>query len=154
MVQGKWFAPGTNPGAAADVRQEVFGFGQDALDSMSWNVLVYQDDVPAASGRIWWEDGAYRLGEIGVLPALRGRRLGDLTFRLLLFKAQEHFAREVRLAAPPEVLGFFTRLGFRPDPLSPHAEGALVEMVLPGAQIDLDSCKNCDRVNCPSRKPD
>ena len=111
MVQGKWFAPGTNPGAAADVRQEVFGFGQDALDSMSWNVLVYQDDVPAASGRIWWEDGAYRLGEIGVLPALRGRRLGDLTFRLLLFKAQEHFAREVRLAAPPEVTGFFTPRG-------------------------------------------
>lgn len=154
MVQGKWFAPGTDPDTAAAVRQEVFGRGQDVLDSMSWNVVVYQDEVPAASGRIWWQDGAYRLGDIGVLPAWRGRRLGDLVLRLLLFKAQGHFAREVRLAAPTEVQGFFTRLGFRPDPLSPPTEGAPMEMLLKGDQIDLDTCKNCDRADCPSRKPD
>ena len=154
MVLGKWFAPGSVPAAALAVRREVFGRGEDGLDALSWNVVVEQDDMPVASGRIWWQDGAFRLGDIGVLPAFRGRRLGDLTFRLLLFKAQSHFAREVRLAAPPEVQGFFSRLGFRQDPLTPLQENNPVEMVIAGDRIDLDSCKNCNRANCPNRKPD
>ena len=153
MIQGKWFAPASSPEEAFSIRDQVFHAGQDGRDDLSWNVVVYQDEVPAASGRIWWEEGAFRLGEIGVLPAFRGRRLGDLTLRLLLYKAQSHFAREVRLSTPPACADFFARLGFRPDPaVSAAGGGASVEMLLPGDQIDLDTCKNCHRTDCPSRK--
>ena len=153
MIQGKWFAPGTEPVDALTVRQQVFQRGGDTLDDLSWNVLVLQDDVPAAAGRIWWENGAYRLGDIGVLPSHRGRRLGDLALRLLLFKAQSHFAREVRLSSPPEAADFFARLGFRPDPSVPASENAAeIEMLLPGDQIDLDTCRNCNRTGCPARR--
>ena len=152
MIQGKWFAPGQDLSEASALRSEIFQRGRDALDDLSWNVVVYQDGVPAAAGRVWWEAGAYRLGEIGVLPSHRGRRLGDLVLRLLLFKAQGHFAREVRLLSPADCAGFFSRLGFRPDPAVPSAAGAPVEMLLPGDQIDLDTCKNCHRADCPSRR--
>lgn len=155
MVQGKWFAPGEDLSAGVlPVRSAVFGRGADDLDRSSWNVLVYQDGVPSAVGRIWWEDGAYRLGDLGVLEAQRGRHLGDLVLRLLLFKAQNHSAREVRLSCPPDICGFFARLGLRPDAAAASGPSDPVEMVIPGDQIDLDSCRHCPKAACPNRKPD
>lgn len=149
MIQGKWFAPGENlPEEVLSVRREVFGNPGQTVDPKGWNTLVYLDDMPAASGRIWWEEGAFWLGEIGVLSSLRGRRLGDLVLRLLLFKAQSHAAREVRLSSPEETLGFFARLGFRPV----SRETRMVQMMLPGDEISLDSCANCKKQNCPNRK--
>lgn len=149
MIQGKWFSPGEDLSSGVlPVRREVFGYLGNVTDPDGWNVLVYMDDQPAASGRIWWEDGAFRLGEIGVIPALRGRRLGDLALRLLLFKAQSHAAREVRLRCSPDTEGFFSRLGFREDFRTPDG----LEMLLPGDEINLDSCASCAKQNCPNRK--
>ncbi len=148
MIQGKWYAPGVDCGAVLPVRQAVFGLGPDARDAESWNVLVWEDELPAATGRIWWQDGAYWLGDIGVVPEKRGRKIGDLVLRLLLFKAQSHAAREVRLTCEAELQGFFARLGFQSDPLQPS------EMVLPGDRIDLDTCKNCRKEGCPRRIPE
>ncbi len=150
MVQGKWFAPGSDLSALLPVREAVFGRGADALDALSWNTLVYEDSVPAATGRIWWEDGAFRLGDLAVLEERRRRRLGDLVLRLLLFKAQSHAAREVRLRCPRDLTGFFERLGLRPQP-SGSGDADIVEMMIPGDQIDLDTCKNCPKASCPNR---
>ncbi len=148
MIQGKWFPQGSDLSEALSVRRSVFGREEDAMDAMAQNVVVFQDEIPAASGRLWWEDGAFWLGDIGVLPEFRGQRLGDLTLRLLLVKAQSHFAREVRLRCPEETEGFFARLGLR----EAAREGGLVEMAIPGDEIDLDSCKSCKKVGCPNRK--
>ena len=148
MVQGKWFSPGSDLSDLLPVRESVFGFGADDLDSLSWNVLVLEDGVPAATGRIWWEDGSFWIGEIGVIPELRGRRLGDLVLRLLLFKAQSHSAREIRLVCPEETEGFFSRLGFRPV----RRESGSIEMMIPGESVSLDSCANCRKQNCPNRQ--
>ncbi len=149
MVQGKWFSPGTDISDLLPVRKAVFGRELDDLDRLSWNVLVLQDSNPVATGRIWWQDGAFRLGDIGVLASFRHQRLGDLVLRLLLYKAQSHAAREVRLVCPREVSGFFARLGLREQP---GGDAPDVEMMIPGDAIDLDSCKNCPRASCPNRK--
>ncbi len=149
MVQGRWFAPGSDLSPLLPVRREVFGSGTDDLDSLSWNVLVIQDSVPAATGRIWWKDGFFWLGDLCVLERFRGQHLGDLVLRLLLFKAQSHAAREVHLLCPPDLTGFFIRLGLLP--LSGD-NTELVEMMINGDKIDLDSCKNCPKSVCPNRK--
>ena len=148
MIQSKWFAPGSDLSVVLPVREAVFGYGEDDLDAESWNVLVYQDTIPVAAGRIWWRDGAFRLGDLGVLEAFRRRKLGDLVLRLLLFKAQSHAAREVRLLCPRDLTGFFARLGLR----EVSSEGELIEMMIPGDMIDLDTCKNCPKISCPGRK--
>ncbi|MBQ3705872.1 MAG: GNAT family N-acetyltransferase [Clostridia bacterium] len=148
MIQGKWFPQGADLNEAAAVRRAVFGRGEDPLDGEAQNVVVYSDDTPAASGRLWWRDGSFWIGDIGVLPDFRGRKLGDLTLRLLLFKAQNHYAREVRLRTPEETEGFFARLGFRED----LEKGDAAEMFLPGDEIQLDSCKSCKKADCPNRK--
>ena len=149
MIQGKWFAPGEElSGEVLQVREQIFGFPGSGTDPEGWNTLVYTDGVPAASGRIWWSDGAFWLGDIGVIPPLRGKRLGDLVLRLLLFKAQSHAAREIRLRSPEETEGFFARLGFRPV----LREADSVEMMISGNEITLDSCAGCAKANCPNRK--
>ena len=148
MVQGKWFSPGSDLSELLSVRSSVFGRGSDSLDAISWNVLVYQDSVPVATGRIWWQDGAYFLGDLGVLESFRHQRLGDLVLRLLLFKAQSHAAREVRLFCSRDTTGFFSRLGLKEQPGN---NPSLVEMMIPGDQINLDTCKNCPKTSCPNR---
>ena len=150
MVQGKWFARGEDISAGVlPVREAVFGRGADDLDALSWNALVYQDGVPSAVGRIWWEDGAFRLGDVGVLESCRGRRLGDLVLRLLLFKAQNHAAKEVRLQCPRDLTGFFARLGLQEESVS---GSGLVEMMIRGDDIDLDTCRRCPKTACPNRR--
>ena len=147
MIEGKWFPQGSDLSGVLAVREAVFGRGGDDLDAQAWNVLVWQDGIPAATGRIWWQEGSFRLGDLGVLPEYRGQKLGDLTLRLLLFKVQSHYAREVRLRCAPDTAGFFSRLGFRPDPAAEDPG----EMLLPGDEIDLDTCKNCPKASCPNR---
>ena len=148
MIQGKWFSPGSDLSDLIPVRTSVFGHGADPLDSASWNVLVYQDSVPVATGRIWWQDGSFFLGDIGVLERFRHQHLGDLVLRLLLYKAQSHAAREVRLICPSDLTGFFSRLGLREQPSDDPYN---MEMMIPGNQISLDTCKNCPKTSCPNR---
>ena len=149
MIQGKWFSPGTDLTDVLSVRGVVFGRDADDLDALSWNVLVYQDSVPAATGRIWWQEGSFWLGDICVLESFRRQRLGDLVLRLLLYKALDHAAREVRLTCPGDLTGFFSRLGFRKQAADDHG---FAEMSIPGSEINLDSCKNCPKSSCPNRK--
>ncbi len=148
MIQGQWFSPGKDISSLIPVRRAVFGRGADEMDPESWNALVYEDDVPVATGRIWYRNGVYWLGDIGVLESHRCRRLGDLVLRLLLFKAQSHAASEVRLLCPDDTVGFFTRLGFIPVPET----GNPMEMYIEGSHIELDSCKSCKKPDCPNRR--
>ena len=148
MVEGKWYAPGAEIAQVLDIRQAVFGRGADALDAMSWNVLVWDEGLAAATGWLWWQDGAFWLGDLAVLEPLRGLGLGDLTLRLLLFKAESHAARLMKLVCPAEVAPFFARLGFRQE--EPRADG-LIAMSLRGEDLCLDTCKGCQK-DCPNRR--
>ena len=148
MIQGKWFEPGKPFDAAEAIRKEVFGRGADELDAWSWNALVLNDGEPAACGRIRWADGAFILEDIAVREPLRGRKLGDLMLRLLLFKAESHGARMIRLVSPAELTGFFARLGFREDE---GAEGGSRPMHLRGEDLCLDSCRGC-KTPCANRR--
>ena len=148
MINGKWLAPGSDLTTVFCIRKEVFGVGEDALDGESWNVLVGNEGEVIGTGRIHWENDAFWLDRIGVLPAWRGKKMGDLVLRLLLFKAQTHAAREVCLVCDRSHTGFFSRLGFRET----AGQGEQVMMSVRGEDIDLDTCKNCNKANCPNRK--
>lgn len=147
MIEGKWYQPGDFPETVSNIRMSVFGSGKDDLDEKSWNVVVLEDGFPAATGRIWWQEGAFRLGCISVLPERRGHLLGDLVLRLLLYKAESHAAREVRLISPEDTVGFFERLGFK----SVTSCKGGTEMLLPGDRINLDRCASCNKTGCPRR---
>lgn len=148
MIEGKWFAPGNEAAEAVAIRETVLGRGADALDGEAWRVLVWHEGKPAASGRLWWREGAYWLGDVAVLPEHRGAGLGDLTLRLLLFKAESHAARMIRLTATEDTAAFFARLGFQQEG---NTEDGGVSMLLRGEELCLDTCKSC-RKDCPNRR--
>lgn len=147
MIEGKWFQPGADIAEAEGIRKIVFGKGQDALDQESWNVVVYHEGQPAATGRIWWKEDAFWLGDLAVLPQIRRRKLGDLTLRLLLFKAETHAARMIRLCTPADTTPFFARLGFREI----ARQNETITMELLGSELCLDTCKSCNK-DCANRK--
>ncbi len=148
MIEGKWFAPGEDLTQPLALRRLVLGRDADALDPLAWNVVVYREGQPAATGRIWWREGAFWIGDIAVDPAFRGQRLGDLTLRLLLFKAQTHAARRIRALSPAALVPFFTRLGFHPEG---DAAGGMQPLLLLGEELCLDSCQGCSK-DCPNRR--
>ena len=138
MIEGKWFPQGAELTEPMMIRAAVFGRGRDALDDMAQQVVVYREGTPVGAARLWWEDGAFRLGDVGVLPDERGKGYGDLLVRLLLFKALSHNADTIALICGRDAKAFFARYGFTTE-----SEGEPVCMRIRGAQVQLDHCKHC-----------
>lgn len=153
MVKGKWFAQGSDITVPLGIRQAVFAREQDALDGIAQQVVVYDGETPVGAARLWWAEGAFHIGEVGVLEASRGQGFGDLLTRLLLFKALTHHATRVELSAPWNVAPFFMRYGFVTETATP--EGVThVPMWIRGEDIALSHCQNqcggsCE--DCPKR---
>lgn len=146
MVQGKWFPVGSDISEAISVRERVFGTAADGLDAAAQQVVVYREGLPVGSARLWWADGAFRLGALGVLAEERGKGYGDLLIRLLLFKALTHSASLIALETPPEVKPFFAKYGFQDD----GEEAGLCRMHIRGEDVQLSHCGgNC--ATCHSR---
>lgn len=146
MVQGKWFPTGSDISQALGVREAVFGFAADPLDAMAQQVVVYREGLPVGSARLWWQDGAFRLGCLGVLPGERGKGYGDLLIRLLLFKALTHNAARIALETPADTLPFFAKYGFEDD----GETNGLHAMHILGENVQLSHCGgNC--ATCHSR---
>lgn len=139
MIQGKWLRPGDPLDLILPLRQIIFQSGSDPVDQEAWNAVIFDNDVPAAIGRIFWKEGVYHLDLIGVDPQRRHKGLGDLVTRLLLFKAQQHAAREISLCCPDDICGFFKPYGFE---VTNSQDGQSV-MTLDGAVLCLDSCQGC-----------
>ena len=158
MVQGKWISPGQSFEEALRLREAVFvqeqGFSQaleqDDKDALSWHVLLYLDGDPAATGRIYYEDGAYWLGRICVKKDARGHGLGDLLMRMLLDKAKRHCAPRVCLGAQARVASFYAKYGFAPCGEPYDEEGVPHQtMCIRGEDIRLShacggECQDCE----------
>ena len=136
MVQGKWFPTGSDLSQPLAVRQAVFDRGRDALDDWAQQVAVYAGGEPVGAARLWWRDGAFWLGDVGVVPGCRGKGYGDLLVRLLLFKALTHGARSIRLEATSQAVPFFARYGFRGE----RCQDGRTVMGLAAADVRLDRC--------------
>ncbi len=146
MVQGKWFPMGSDISPALAIRRAVFGTDRDALDDMAQQVIVTREGKPVGSARLWWADGAFCLGELGVLEEERGKGYGDLLIRLLLFKALTHSASLIRLTAPKDVAAFFAKYGFEEE----GGDDTLRRMFIRGQDVQLSHCGgNC--ADCSSR---
>ncbi|NLO85569.1 MAG: GNAT family N-acetyltransferase [Clostridiales bacterium] len=139
MVHGKWFPMGSDISLPISIRESVFSRGRDQLDDMAWQVAVFKDDAAVASARLWWADGSFFVGDIGVLEAERGNGFGDLLIRLLLFKALSHSANVISLDAPSDAVPFFQKYGFG------ASEPASARMTILADDIMLSHCGgNCE----------
>ena len=142
MIEGKWFAQGSDLAVPLGIRQSVFGRAQDALDDLAQQVVVYRAGIPVGTARLWWRDGSFWAGDIAVLPEERRNGYGDLLVRLLTYKAVTHHARQLSLTCPASLATFFARYGFQP-----LQQGDPMTMLLDTATLS-GGCAGCGNRTC------
>ena len=149
MVSGKWYAMGSDISLPLSLRERVFGCGADGLDAASQHVVVFEGEMPVGSARLWWADGAFQLGDVGVIEEKRGKGYGDLLVRLLLYKSHTHSASLIALKTPKATEAFFAQYGFEAG----EETDGLVAMSIRGEDVQLSHCGgNC--AECGHRSPD
>ena len=156
MIAGRWFPPGQGIQDVLQVRRAVFveeqGFPADtepdALDALSWQVVLYGDNAAMATGRIYWAEGDFHLGRICVLRDWRGRGVGDLLMRMLIAKGLEHAASSLVLGAQVRAADFYGRYGFEVEGEPYDEDGVLHCRMRAGAETLrglFGGCEGCAR---------
>lgn len=122
MVSTKWF-----DGAKDDlsdsykIRRKVFIEEQKIDESLEFNgsdqnaltLVIYEKDIPVATGRIITIEGLKYIGRIAVLKEVRGQNYGDLLVRMLIRKAFEMGADKQFVHAQISARGFYEKIGFK-----------------------------------------
>jgi predicted GNAT family N-acyltransferase len=107
-------------------------------DSIARTACLFDEyGTLAAAGRMYYAEGAFWMEAIAVRGDLRGQGYGDLLARMMLDRALQHAAREVRITAPKQCEGFFGRYGFETDTYN----GAIVSMRVRAEDVRLGG--NC-----------
>ena len=117
MIINEWIAGNDDISVPLRVREDVFGKegGADGYDSFAMHLAVYSDGECVAAGRIYVGDtGRFYISHICVEEDMRGQGIGDLTAKLLLYKAFQS-AAAVRAEIDPALYGFFERYGFEKE---------------------------------------
>ncbi len=82
--------------------------GKDAGEESSYK-------GPVGAGRLLFDGKCFTIAETAILPEYRGRGYGDFLVRLLVDRAHEAGAGEIRLDALAGTEGFFGKIGFEPE---------------------------------------
>lgn len=120
MLQAKWLRGSEDLSPALEIREKVFveeqGFSieteRDENDQRAMHLLILDDEVPVATGRMFVQDETLTFGRIAVLQERRGEKLGDLLMRVMLDLALRMGAEEIRLGAQLPVVEFYKKYGF------------------------------------------
>jgi len=103
------------------VRDEVFVIEQncpreteyDEFDEYALHLIIYVDEEPAATGRIWYEEPSFRIGRLAVRKQYRGQKIGDLALRLLLYKTFSMGAQKIDIHAQTYIMELYKKFGFK-----------------------------------------
>ncbi|HBU11697.1 MAG TPA: GNAT family N-acetyltransferase [Clostridiales bacterium] len=120
MIMNKWVTGNGDLTDAFALRKKVFVEEQhvaevgefDGLDEQSIHLVVYDGELPVATGRIWHDGKTFRIGRCCVERAQRGMGIGDLLIKLLLLKVFEYNPSEVRIHAQTHAEKFYEKYGF------------------------------------------
>lgn len=109
------------PEEAKLIRNEVFveeqGFRDefDDNDKKCLHIVLFDDDTPIATGRIFPESSSgktYTAGRIAVRKAYRGKNIGAEVMKLLENKAKEQGAEILAVSAQCRARGFYEKMGY------------------------------------------
>ncbi len=116
------FIPGTEDiSEPLAIRREVFigeqGWSEDderdGFDEGALHLMVYAEEIPAATGRIWHDGTSLRIGRLAVRKQFRGQKIGDLALRLLIYKAMNSGAQSLKVNAQTHVCALYKKFGFK-----------------------------------------
>ena len=118
MITSKWVFGRENLNEVIKLRMNVFRgeLGHDIItdadDELALHILISEDGVNYAAGRIYDNDGEFRIGMICVDQKVRGKQLGSLVVKLLISRGFELLAKKIYVGARACAVGFYEKLNF------------------------------------------
>lgn len=114
MITNEWIPGKNNYDVVLNIRKMVFGESKhDAFDEYAMHLVVYNSDIPVASGRLFLGHGnVFCIDNVCVLEEYRQAGIGDLTAKLLLYRGFE-YTDKIYADIPDEYVSFFVRYGFK-----------------------------------------
>lgn len=109
------------PQEAIDIRYQVFtleqGFAKevdlDDFDNKSIHILVYVDELPIATARMFKEsNNSYHIGRIAVLKEYRNKGVGSFILSVFEKKAKELGASTINIGSQIDKAGFYKKCGY------------------------------------------
>lgn len=106
-----------------NVRKKVFieeqGFKEefDKTDAFAEHVVLYDGDIPVATGRVFVTNASeyeYTIGRVAVIKEYRGMRLGSRIIEELEKKACSLGAKSILISSQLRAMGFYRALGYVP----------------------------------------
>ncbi len=111
MITNTWITGNQDLTLPLSIQKEIFGSAGDAYDSGAMYLVLFDDEIPCAVGRIYHNGSCFVIDKIGVKEAFRRQAVGDLLIRLLLYKAFT-FANQVAIECPAHLEQVFAKFGF------------------------------------------
>jgi len=120
MLELKWFFGDKGLDDAYAIRREVFVQEQnvseadeyDGTDGACTHLVLYEDGIPIATGRIMITGNDYVIGRVAVLKAHRGKQLGFGIMQTLIEACCVMGSERQILHAQTHARGFYEKLGF------------------------------------------
>ncbi len=106
------------------IRDEVFtqeqgipeSLSHDYEDTTCFHVIVYEDNIPIATGRIINNPNVDQdnmlIGRIAVRKQWRGQGIGDLLVRKLVDYGWEHYKKDIEVHSQLPAVKFYEKIGF------------------------------------------
>lgn len=158
MIETVWTFGNENLTDAHAIRRVVFIEEQhideadelDGTDAACLHLVVYDEGVPAATGRVMVGREAFVIGRIAVLPAYRGRKLGALTVRLLIHACTQMGGDQQIVHAQISARGFYEKLGF--TAIGDVYEDAGIPHITMTHNGGCEDCGSCENNHCTARE--
>lgn len=113
-----WLKPTDDLEACFSIRREVFmeeqGFVEefDEIDERAWHLLVTDAGTPAATLRLYQQDGAWSVGRICVVKHLRGKGIAAEMMRSAAEKCRNLGGEKLGLSAQVQAKPFYEKQGY------------------------------------------
>lgn len=119
MIKGKLLECSDDLSEVIHIRTEVFlkelskeEYLSKTPDQETIYAIVYEHNIPVATGSLIYQKEDYSLSNIAVLKESRGKNYGDLIIRMLLNKAFSSGINQVTAIVPIHLSDFFFKEGF------------------------------------------
>lgn len=152
MIETRWVMPFETDAVqtAIDIRIKVFceeqGFPKalekDSYDDKAIHLLQGVDGKWCSTGRLIQKHSHWYIGRVAILQEYRRQGLGDMLMRMLIRKARQLGAGDIRVDAQLHAIPFYATLGFIPDEEGTHMDGPVEhkELVLPAGKEPPSQC--------------
>ncbi|WP_326910768.1 GNAT family N-acetyltransferase [Sedimentibacter sp. MB31-C6] len=119
MISTKWFQGKEESHNYIEIRKKVFNSEllikekiTDIYDEFAFNVVIYEDEIPAGTGRLLFKEGKYFIDKVCVLKEFRDNNYSDLIIRMLIRKAVNIGADKTYAMIQNEYIKIFEKIGF------------------------------------------